>query len=37
MPSKPVSDGRAYRIDGTRATEDTRGIIIKDGKKILKN
>ena len=37
MPSKPVSDGRAYRIDGTKATEDTRGIIIKDGKKILKN
>ena len=37
MPSKPVSDDRVYRIDGTRATEDTRGIIIKDGKKILKN
>lgn len=37
MPSKPVSDDHAYRIDGTRATEDTRGIIIKDGKKILKN
>ena len=37
MPSTPVSDGRAYRIDGTRATEDTRDIIIKDGKKVLKN
>ncbi len=28
---------QAYRIDGVMATEDTRGIIIKDGKKILRN
>ena len=28
---------QAYRIDGTMATEDTRGIIIQDGKKVLRN
>ena len=33
----PVTDGKAYRLDGILATEDTRGIIIQDGKKILKN
>ena len=33
----PATDGKAYRLDGILATEDTRGIIIQDGKKILKN
>ena len=33
----PVTDGKAYRLDGILATEDTRGIIIQDGKKILMN
>ena len=31
------ANGQAYRLDGVQATRDTRGIIIKDGKKILKN
>ena len=33
----PVTDGQAYRLDGIRATDETRGIVIKDGKKILRN
>ncbi len=33
----PAASTQPYRIDGTRATEDTRGIIIQDGKKVLKN
>ena len=37
MQNAPATDGQAYRLDGIMATEDTRGIIIKDGKKILKN
>lgn len=36
MQVSPV-DGQAYRLDGIMATDDTRGIIVKDGKKILKN
>lgn len=31
------ANGQAYRLDGVQATRDTRGIIIKDGKKTLKN
>ena len=31
------ANGQAYRLDGVQATRDTRGIIIKDGKKIHKN
>ena len=37
MQNAPATDRQAYRLDGIKATEDTRGIIIKDGKKILKN
>ena len=37
VPSTPATNSQAYRIDGIKATEDTRGIIIQDGKKILKN
>ena len=37
MPSTRATSSQAYRIDGIKATDDTRGIIIKDGKKILKN
>ena len=37
MPTTPVTNGQAYRLDGVRATEQTRGIIIKDRKKSLKN
>ena len=37
VPSTLATSSQAYRIDGIKATEDTRGIIIKDGKKILKN
>jgi acid phosphatase (class A) len=31
-----ATSNQAYRIDGVMATEDTRGIIIRDGKKILR-
>ena len=37
IPTTRATNGQAYRLDGIKATEDTRGIIIKDGKKILKN
>ena len=37
VPSTLATSSQAYRIDGIKATEDTRGIIIQDGKKILKN
>ena len=37
MQNAPATDRQAYRVDGIKATEDTRGIIVKDGKKILKN
>lgn len=33
----PATVDQAYRIDGIKATDDTRGIIIQDGKKILRN
>ena len=32
----PVGTSRAYTITGVRATSETRGIIIQDGKKILR-
>ena len=35
-PATPTTD-QAYRIDGVVATEDTRGIIIQNGKKVLRN
>ena len=37
MPTSPVTDGQAYRLDGNKATDDTNGIIIQDGRKILRN
>ena len=37
VPSTLATSSQAYRIDGIMATEDTRGIIIQNGKKILKN
>ena len=37
MPASPVTYGQAYRIDGVKATEHTRGVIIQDGKKVLRN
>ena len=37
VPSTLATSSQAYRLDGIQATKDTRGIIIKDGKKILKN
>jgi len=37
MQNAPATDRQSYRLDGIKATEDTRGIIVKDGKKILKN
>ena len=35
-PAAPASS-QSYRLDGVMATEDTRGIIIQDGKKMLRN
>ena len=35
-PAVPTTD-QAYRIDGVVATEDTHGIIIQNGKKVLRN
>ena len=35
-PAAPASS-QSYRLDGVMATEDTRGIIIQDGKKVLRN
>ena len=37
IPTSPVTDGHAYRIDGVQATDDTRGIVIQNGKKMLRN
>ena len=36
-PTSPVTDGQAYRMDGIKATDDTRGAIVHDGKKVLRN
>ncbi len=37
IDNTPTSSSQAYRIDGTMATDDTRGIIIQNGKKVLRN
>jgi len=37
IPTSPVTDGHAYRIDGVQATDETRGIVIQNGKKMLRN
>ena len=37
IPSPQATSGDAYRLDGVKATNDTRGIIIQDRKKILRN
>ena len=36
LPSTPAVSSQAYRIDGTMASDDTRGIIIQSGQKILR-
>ncbi len=36
-PTSPVTDGQAYRMDGIKATDDTRGVILQDGKKVPRN
>ena len=36
-PTSPVTDGQAYRLDGIKTNDDTYGLIIRDGKKILRN
>ena len=36
-PTSPVTDGQAYRLDGIKTNDDTHGLIIRDGKKILRN
>ena len=37
IDNAPAAVDQAYRIDGIKATDDTRCIIIQDGKKILRN
>ena len=37
IDNAPAAVDQAYRIDGIKATDETRGIIIQDGKKILRN
>ncbi len=37
MQNAPATDGHAYRIDGVQATDETRGIVIQNGKKMLRN
>ncbi len=36
-PAPAATNGNAYRLDGIMATGHTRGIVIQDGKKILRN
>ncbi len=36
-PAPAATNGNAYRLDGIMATDDTRSIVIQDGKKILRN
>jgi len=36
-PAPAATNGNAYRMDGIMTTDDTRGIVIQDGKKILRN
>ena len=36
LSSTPAVSSQAYRIDGTMASDDTRGIIIQSGQKILR-
>lgn len=37
IPTSPITDGHAYRIDGVQVTDETRGIVIQNGKKMLRN
>ena len=37
IDNTPTATSQAYRIDGTMATDDSRGIIIQNGKKVLRN
>ena len=36
-PTSPVTDGQAYRLDGIKTNDDTHGLIIRDGKRNLRN
>ena len=37
MVPAPYTTSQAYRVDGIVATEEARGIVIQNGKKVLKN
>ena len=37
MQPATITDGQAYRLDGIQASDATRGIVIQDGRKILRN
>ena len=36
-PTSPVTDGQAYRLDDIKTNDDTHGLIIRDGKRNLRN
>ncbi len=36
-PTSPVTDGQAYRLDGIKTNDDTHGLIIRDGKRNLRD
>ena len=37
VPVTPYNDVQAYRVDGVKTTDSTRGIIIQGGEKIMRN
>ena len=37
MQPATITDGQAYSLDGIQTSDDTRGIVIQDGRKILRN
>jgi hypothetical protein len=37
MQPATITHGQAYRLDGIQASDATRGIVIQDGRKILRN
>ena len=37
MQPATITDGQAYRLDGIQTSDATRGIVIQDGRKILRN
>lgn len=36
VPADSIATSRAYRVDGTPATDDTKGVVIQNGKKAVR-